>query len=68
MNFEDIPALIRRIRERAGWTQERLAREIGVAFSTVNNWEGGKRRPQPYLLQRLREIEADVCSDDATSR
>ena len=49
-------ALVRGIREKTGWTQEKLAQEVGVSFSTVNNWERGKRNPQPYLLKKLMEL------------
>ncbi len=54
----DISALVKGIRTRLGLTQEQFAREIGVTFSTVNQWENGHRRPQPYLLNRLLEMEA----------
>jgi putative transcriptional regulator len=54
----DIPALVRRLRERLGLTQERFAAEVGVTFSTVNQWENGHRHPHPFLLKRLREMEA----------
>ena len=53
-----IPALVKSLRERLGLTQEQFAREVGVAFSTVNQWENGHRHPQPFLLKRLREMEA----------
>jgi transcriptional regulator with XRE-family HTH domain len=39
-------------------TQEQFAQEVGVTFSTVNQWENGHRRPQPYLMKRLLEMEA----------
>ena len=48
-----------------GLTQERFAQEVGVAFSTVNQWENGHRRPQPYLLKRLLEMEQYPKHDDA---
>ncbi len=41
MNGEDI----KRHRRSLGWSQERLAREVNVSFSTVNRWEAGKSRP-----------------------
>ncbi len=50
--------MIREIREKNGWTQERLAQEVGVSFSTVNNWERGKRKPHPFLLKRLVELSS----------
>lgn len=54
----DIPALVKGLRERLGLTQEQFAHKVGVTFSTVNQWENGRRRPQPFLLKRLLEMEA----------
>jgi len=54
----NIPALVKGLRGRLGLTQEQFAREVGVTFSTVNQWENGRRRPQPFLLKRLLEMEA----------
>ncbi len=54
----NIPALVKRLRKRLRLTQEQFAREVGVTFSTVNQWENGRRRPQPFLLERLLEMEA----------
>ncbi|MBN2565593.1 MAG: helix-turn-helix transcriptional regulator [Candidatus Eisenbacteria bacterium] len=48
-----------------GLTQEQFAREVGVTFSTVNQWENGRRRPQPYLLRRLLDIEASLERESA---
>ncbi|RJR32571.1 MAG: XRE family transcriptional regulator [Deltaproteobacteria bacterium] len=53
-----IPALVKGLRERLGLTQEQFAHEVGVTFGTVNQWENGRRRPQPFLLRRLLEMEA----------
>ncbi|MBM4275354.1 MAG: helix-turn-helix transcriptional regulator [Deltaproteobacteria bacterium] len=54
----DIPALVKGLRGRLGLTQEQFAHEVGVTFSTVNQWENGRRRPQPFLVKRLLEMEA----------
>jgi putative transcriptional regulator len=59
----DIPALVRSLRGRLGLTQEQFAAEVGVTFSTVNQWENGRRRPQPFLLKRLRDMEAASIED-----
>jgi putative transcriptional regulator len=48
--------LVRNIRKKTGWTQERLAREVGVSFPTVNSWERGRRKPMPFLMKRLQEL------------
>jgi len=60
MEAIEVPTLVRRLRERMGLTQEQFAREVGVTFSTVNLWENGRRRPQPYLLKRLLEMETSL--------
>lgn len=58
MGDRDFAALVKRLRERMGVTQEQFAQEVGVTFSTVNQWENGRRQPQPYLQRRLLEMEA----------
>lgn len=67
MANQSTAALVRGIREKTGWTQEKLAQEVGVSFSTVNNWERGKRNPQPFLLRRLMEL-AEEPSVSKTKR
>jgi putative transcriptional regulator len=59
--------LVRNIRKKTGWTQERLAREVGVSFSTVNGWERGRRKPMPFLMKRLREL-ADTLPSGTTEQ
>jgi transcriptional regulator with XRE-family HTH domain len=51
-----------------GLTQEQFAREVGVTFSTVNLWENGHRRPQPYLLNRLFEMEASLEQEGSADK
>ena len=46
---------IRRLREARGWTQERLAPELGVGMRTVGSWERGETVPQ-NRLGMLQEI------------
>jgi transcriptional regulator with XRE-family HTH domain len=54
----DFSTLVKDLRQRLGLTQEQLAHELGVTFSTVNQWENGRRRPQPFLRKRLLEMKA----------
>jgi len=56
VSVADVPSLIRNIRAARGLTQEALAREMGVTFSTVNGWENGRHRPIPALITRLLDI------------
>ena len=43
-------------RKERDWTQEFLAREVGVHVRHVSRWETGRHRPPPKTLQRLSEI------------
>ena len=60
MQDRDIPSLVRQLRERMGMTHEQVAQADGVTFSTVNQWENGRRRPQPFLVKRLIDMEAEI--------
>lgn len=53
MNF---PEEIRKIRQRLFMTQEDFAKEIGVAFSTVNRWEGAKSKPNLSAMKSIKEF------------
>ena len=64
MDERDFPSLVKRLRERLGVTQEQFAQAVGVTYSTVNQWENGRRRPQPYLQKRLKEMEQEYLKQD----
>jgi transcriptional regulator with XRE-family HTH domain len=66
MKNEDIPALIRELRQRLDLTQEQFAQKVGVTYSTVNHWENGKRVPLPFLVKRLLEMKQEL--DEQKSR
>jgi len=53
MNF---PEEIRKIRQHLFMTQEDFAKEIGVAFSTVNRWEGTKSKPNLSAMKSIKEF------------
>jgi len=65
MKNEDIPALIKGLRERLSLTQEQFAQQVGVTYSTVNHWENGKRMPLPFLVKRLLEMKEELDSQNA---
>lgn len=48
--------LVSAIRETGGYSQEALARELGVSFATVNAWERGRSQPRPSHLRSLRSM------------
>jgi len=51
-------------RKSAGYTQEELAKSIGVSRNLVNQWESGKARMQLYHLYAFCHLtgfsEADI--------
>ncbi len=65
MQDRDIPVLVKRLRERMDLTQEQFAQAVGVTFSTVNQWENGHRRPHPFLLKRLVDMEKETAKKKA---
>ena len=46
----DFKEKIRRVRVEVGYSQEQLARELGVSFATINRWENGKSEPRQIAL------------------
>jgi len=64
MKNEDIPTLIKELRERLDLTQEQFAQKVGVTYSTVNHWENAKRVPLPFLVKRLVEMKEELDSQD----
>ncbi len=64
MQNEDIPTLIRELRQRLARTQEQFAQRVGVTYSTVSHGENGKRVPLPLLVKRLVEMKAEWDAED----
>ncbi len=48
--------LIRKIRKQLGMSQEQLARELKVSFSTVNRWENEKANPSPMAKEAFNDF------------
>ncbi len=58
---------IKNIRRMLGMSQERLARELGVSFCTVNRWERAKTAPSPMAIEKLSELKEKLTSSLAES-
>lgn len=58
---------IKQLRDRAGMTQEELADKLGVARSTVTQWENGWSNPRMGMVQKLAGVfhvtSSDIVSD-----
>lgn len=55
---------VRYFRSKKGWTQEQLARTLGVSLNTVQRWELGKTQPSPLAKEKLRTVLKDVMESD----
>ena len=47
---------LRQLRHEQGWTQEQLARRLGVQQATVSQWEHGSWAPRPATQQHLADL------------
>ena len=60
---------IKKIRVKSFLTQEEFAKELGVAFSTVNRWETGKAKPNIKTMKIIdayckeHSIDFDICAE-----
>ena len=61
MAFDEI---IKSIRKQLGITQEQLAHELNVSFSTINRWENGHRVPKKLAIVCLIEF----CRNNAVDK
>lgn len=52
------PKEIKKLRMGLMLTQKELAKQIGVAFCTLNRWENNVTTPQLRHLRKLKELEA----------
>lgn len=55
--------LVSRIRTAGHLTQERLARQLGVSFATVNAWERGRSEPRAYHRASLERLADSLGID-----
>jgi transcriptional regulator with XRE-family HTH domain len=49
-------ATLKDLREAAFLTQMEVAQRLGVAYTTVNNWEHGKFKPRLRFIPQLAEL------------
>ncbi|MGH2869192.1 MAG: helix-turn-helix domain-containing protein, partial [Solirubrobacteraceae bacterium] len=50
--------IVRR-REQLGWSQARLAREMGISQTIVHRWESGEVAPDAGYVEQLERVFAD---------
>ena len=52
----NLPNEIKIIRQKAFLTQEAFAKELQVAYTTVNRWESGKIRPSISAMKQIKQF------------
>lgn len=55
----EIRKRIKRLREKLGYTQERLARELNVSLVTVARWELGSYEPSRMAIEKIEKLEKE---------
>lgn len=48
--------ILKQIREKLFLTQQELAGQLGVSFSSINRWETGKNEPSLKCKKRIFEL------------
>lgn len=48
--------IIKKVRKQLGITQEKLAHDLDISFSTINRWENGHTSPSKLAKRRLIEF------------
>ncbi len=60
-----VQATLHAVRAKLDLTQEQLAERLGVAFATVNRWEGGVTMPQRAARTAIAALAAEAGVDTA---
>ena len=55
---------VKELRKKRGWTQEDMAREIGVSLSTVQRWERQGGKPTRLARKELGRLFKEAGIDD----
>lgn len=55
-SIKNIAEELKKLRQQQGWSQEDLARKIGVSFATVNRWENGKTKPSRLAQEKIKQV------------
>lgn len=50
---EELPKMIKAIRQHLKLSQEELAHKLGVSFTSVNRWENGQTRPSKLAKKQI---------------
>ena len=54
--MEELRQQVKELRNKMGWAQEDLARQINVSLSTIQRWEGKGAKPTRNARQELARL------------
>ena len=54
--LKNVAEELKKLRQQQGWSQEDLARTLGVSFATVNRWENGKTKPSRLAQEKIKQV------------
>lgn len=57
-------AQLKLIRRQLGLSQEDLAHQLGVSFSTINRWENEKTAPSKLACSRIEQFLAEKRKEE----
>lgn len=57
---KEITTQLREILANSQWTQEQLAHNLGVSFSTLNAWLNGKSQPRTKAVEAINDIYLNI--------
>ena len=61
--MKNLAQKVKRLRRKKEWTQEDLAREIGVSLSTVQRWEKRGGNPIRIVARELAKLFQEAGMD-----
>ena len=56
---------LKAILDASGWTQEELAKQLGVSFVTLNSWVNARSRPRKGAQESIRILYFDILGADS---
>ena len=59
--MEELNKKVKALREKRGWSQEDLAREIDVSLSTVQRWEKKNSKTTRLARRELKRLFKEAC-------
>lgn len=48
-----------------GYSEERMAKEVGVNRATINRYKSGQRKPGVKALARIRQVTQGAVNDES---